>query len=279
MRAASSLCVVTSLLVSPLHKFHQRSARLIADGGAALDADALQDVLARELPQLSSRTAAEATAAAPSIASANFVDALEQLEAVGMGRADVTALIRRRPKSALTLLARRQPAQLLDALAALGVCDVGAVLRAQPRVLELDVARLAESVVFLEGYVGAGRVGEFVSLHPQALLWGHADDLPVAQHLRALGISKAVIEKVRKGLPTIDSLTSADNVAALLDHLTTELSLSTGCSSVPSLTSHVQCAGRASPGDLTLNPTWSGTTGRSNPSSCRRLWTAGRRFA
>ena len=48
----------------------------------------------------------------------------------------------------------------------------------------------------------------------------------MALHLRALGLSKSAIERVRTVLPTIDRVASADNVAAVLSYLQAELCLS-----------------------------------------------------
>ena len=188
----------------------------------------LEQALQSELPQLSSSVISTSAAAAPSTATADeLTTAIAQLENAGLCRSDITSLVSRRPKSALRLLCRPQ-AELLSGLEALpGLSDIGALLRSQPRILELDAARLRDAIKFLEGYVGAGRVGEFITLHPQALLWRDANELPVAQHLRALGLNKRVIDSIRKGLPTIDSLTSAENVAALLSYCQHDLGFST----------------------------------------------------
>ena len=115
---------------------------------------------------------------------------------------------------------------VLAQLADLGIDDVGAVVCAQPGVLKLSCARIDEATTFLEGYVDQDRVGEFVQLHPQSLLWRDVDALPVALHLRALGLSKSAIERVRTVLPTIDRVASAENVAAVLSYLQEELCLS-----------------------------------------------------
>ena len=75
--------------------------------------------------------------------------------------------------------------------------------------------------------MGRERVGDFVQLHPQSLLWRDEEALPVAQHLRALGISKRAIEKARSTLPTIDRISSAANVERTLEYLCDELGLKT----------------------------------------------------
>lgn len=231
MRTYPIIAPIVLLAARPLSDRLAPTIVLLADGAAPRPSDApggvtLADALLTELPQLSRLTAGTAASAAdPAMSTSALAAAIEQLGEVGVDRSDVAAIVGRRPKSALTLLVRQQLPELLDALATANISDVGALVRAQPRVLALDARRLSDAVRFLEGYVGAGRVGEFVALHPQALLWRDTTELPVAAHLRALGLSKSVIERVRKGMPTLDALVSADNVAALLEYLQTDLAL------------------------------------------------------
>jgi hypothetical protein len=192
---------------------------------ALLDAEALT----AKLPAL--RGAAlcnKVVAAIPGASVAEFEASLGILEVGGLDATIIAELLRKRPTAVRRLV--RSPEELTElvkGLSWLGVLDVGALLSSQPKLLDLDASRLAEAVDFLEGYVGGReRVGEFVALHPQSLLWRSANALPVAQHLRALGMSKAAVERVRAALPTLDALVSADNVAALLTYVQAELGLS-----------------------------------------------------
>lgn len=182
------------------------------------------------LPQLLSgavltkvATAMPEPGAAPDLASS-----LQQLEELGLTRADIGAILAKRPTAIRRMLGDNgaELAAVIKELLDQGVNDAAALLLAQPKVLDFDRVRLAEAVRFLEGYVGNGRFGEFVCQHPEALLWRDENALPVAAHLQSLGVSKAVIEHVRRSFPNMDSLLSADNVASLLALLQDELGLS-----------------------------------------------------
>ena len=153
--------------------------------------------------------------------------AFARAEAWGLSQAHLCALLSKRPTTVRQLLSEgNDVAETVEALVGLGVSNAADIICAQPGVLKLNGPRLAEATLFLEGYVGADRVGQFVEMHPQSLLWRDEDALPVAQHLRTIGLSKAAIERVRKALPTVDRITSADNVERTLSFLREELKLS-----------------------------------------------------
>ena len=153
--------------------------------------------------------------------------AFARAEAWGLSQAHLCALLSKRPTTVRQLLSEgNDVAETVEALVGLGVSNAADIICAQPGVLKLNGPRLAEATLFLEGYVGADRVGQFVEMHPQSLLWRDEDALPVAQHLRTIGLSKAAIERVRKALPTVDRITSADNVERTLSFLREELELS-----------------------------------------------------
>lgn len=154
--------------------------------------------------------------------------AVERFETVGLPRSKLAELLSKRPSAIKQLLTRGDAVEaLLVKLAALGVNDVSDIVIAQPKILTLNERRLVEATAFLEAYVGRDRVSDFVQLHPQSLLWRDEEALPVAQHLRALGISKRAIEKARSTLPTIDRISSAANVERTLEYLCDELGLKT----------------------------------------------------
>lgn len=197
------------------------------DPPPAAAVSALQQVV----PTLHGAALGKAAAALPSTAwksAEEMAETFTALESHGLSRADIGAIVAKRPMSIRRFVVDApELTKLLEGLSLQGIVDAGPLLRAQPKVLYFDEARLREAVRFLEGYVGQGRFAEFVRMHPEALLWCDANALPVAAHLRALGLPKSVIDHVRKAFPKMDALLSADNVAAVLGFLQGELGLST----------------------------------------------------
>ncbi len=184
------------------------------------------------LPKLRGRALQKVAGSMPATASVRTLDAsLRELEAAGFGPADVLDLARRRPKL-VGALATRSPAPLLGVLEeTLGIRaesdGVGRLLRAQPAIISLDPPRLIAATLFLQGYVGgASRVGEFVRMHPEALLWRRDGDSPVSEHLRLLGVPESAIKKAGRGFPRLHQLSSADNLARLIEYVTSDLGLS-----------------------------------------------------
>ena len=221
--AAVSWCAALAGRVPPAHLTRRAPPVLLSSQESPAptpsNAPTPSTVALRELlPTLRGSALTKATRAAAGAPPAALTSAFARLETAGLRQEDLGRLLARRPTAMRALLdgGGAQVAELLERLSGLGASDVGAIVCAQPRVLALDASRLDSAVAFLERYVGRLRVGEFVQLHPQSLLWRDSEDLPVVQHLRALGLSRRAIERVRDALPTIDRIASADNVAAVL---------------------------------------------------------------
>jgi len=174
---------------------------------------------------------AEAAARLPCVDTEGLDAALARLDAAGLSRAALAALLQERPAALRRVVAPagEDLAALVGSLGAaleLAPDEVGRLLLAAPaRVLDLPLARLECTVAFIESHVGGHEcVGQFVQKQPQALLWKSGAG-PIVQHLQSLGVSEKAIRVARAA--GFDSLSSTTNAAAVLAFVQEALGLST----------------------------------------------------
>ena len=120
----------------------------------------------------------------------------------------------------------RRACRLLEARLRMDESDLRRLLEATPTVLDLTEEQLVPTLDFLARYVGDERLSDFVRTQPQSLLWKAEGMSPVAQHLRAFGVSDKAIQKATNAFPAVTRLVSATNLDALLCYLQDELGLS-----------------------------------------------------
>ena len=180
------------------------------------------------MPRLCGKALQRAAASMPPTASPRTLsESLAQLEQVGFNATDVLKLAQKRP-TAVGTLATRTPGPMLEMLSQLGISDSAGVLRAQPSIVTLDAPRVVAAAAFISRYVGGvTNIGDFVSAHPQSLLWRDDDASVIAEHLRSLGVPSRAVERASAAFPRLAQLTSAENVDALWNFFHVRLGIGT----------------------------------------------------